>query len=177
MPVQFPHQPGVAHGLGVTGVEHTPRDERCTLAPHGIEMPVDRIAKPERAVAEKIEVAPGEGVGGCQEFRPVILEARRHERRDVSLGRPREEPLRRDLADDPERGVGIREVRGVLPQQRLGMFGELDRRDPFKPLRGLLPAAIGELREPHVADPAQAAAVAALCLGAKRRQRRLEWKG
>ena len=89
-----------------------------------------------------------------------------------SLRRAGEESLRRDVADDPERRVGIGEFRGVLPQQRLGMLGQLDRRHAFEPLRRFLPAAIGELREPHVADPAQAAAVAALGLRAKRRQRR-----
>ena len=81
------------------------------------------------------------------------------------------------LAKDANRFDGIRKVGRVLPEQLFGMVGQLDRRDPLEPFRRFLPPPIRDLRELHVADSAQASPVAALDMGAKRLQRRLERVG
>ena len=137
-------------------------------APDGIEVPVDRIAKPQGAIAEQIEVALHQGVGLAADelARWSGSRATRAPRTVASRSTPAKKRCGAISRSDPKRRVGVGELRRVFPEQRLGVLGQLDRRHALEPFRGFLPAAIRQLREPHVADPAKSAAVAAFGLRA-----------
>ncbi len=102
MPVQFPDETAVADARASCTSMRLHGDQRRTSAPKWIEVPVDRIAKPEGAIGEQVEMTLQQVVGRLTEIQPVIRQPcieRRGCGVPIHAGK---EALRRDLAQDRE---------------------------------------------------------------------------
>ena len=168
MPVELPDDLAVPHPTGVEEVDVGPVHEGCPLAAHRIEVPVDRIAEREAAIAEQVE-APGEHrfrladerrFGLARAMAQLAGRVRAHRALEEPRGRRLEESLEEQgaraveiagahpRADGVERG--IRSERAQHPQDRVRLRVEPA---PVQPLAQLLHAPSRDLRRPHAEQP------------------------
>src|SRR5687768_12074522 len=150
MPIELPDDLAVAHHRGVERVELCPMHAWRAARPHWIEMPVDRISKPQRPVAKQVETMLQSG--GDAPKRRVILVADRVSRRPQILDAC-EKPRRRNIANDLQCRCGVTIRRRVIPQNRIYIDRSIARRRAIEQLRRFLPAAPGDLRERHTRKP------------------------
>ena len=125
VPVQFPDETAVADARVVVHVDETPGDERRTSAPKWIEVPVDRIAEPQGAIGEQVEMTLQQVVGLARGDPAVIRQPcieRRGCRVPIDAGK---EALWRDLAQDAKRRVRVGERWRVLPEQHVGSVRQI----------------------------------------------------
>ena len=169
VPVELPDDLAVPHPTGVEEVDVGPVHEGGPLAAHRIEVPVDRIAEGEAAIAEQVE-APGEHRFRLADERRFGLGRMRRRSSPGTSGLTAPSKNRagaasrnrsRSRARAPSRSRGahpradgversIRRERAQHPQDRVRLRGEPA---PVEPLAQLLHAPSRDLRRPHAEEP------------------------
>ena len=120
-------------------------DERRPTCRNRIQVPIDRIAEHEPAVAQEIETPLAEGVGGGHGLVAGLGHALRQEGRRPVVHDALEE------ASGANRVEVVEERPGGFPQT-LGRSS--CRPHPLQPFQGFLPPATGHFAKAHAQQPA-----------------------
>src|SRR6185503_366457 len=138
VPVELPDNLAVPDHGCVEWVEQGPVEEGSPTLRHGIEMPVDRIAKGQISIAEQVEPLLERAIGCGDDAVDAVWHPFAHESRDPWIPGTR------------------KEMRGQLIQPSIdllggsGALGAATALGPaIDPLRHLLPGSAGDLGEAH----------------------------